>query len=261
MKKIFILIGAILFSSSVLSAQVVLPPASKPDAELTKKEAELRIQDFQSRVAELETKLNGLNAKYDGIQEELKRVNQELLDCRDEIRKMLGVSEAEIDAFGQKLGVLEGKVRAMKSLSDDQLADRTDEIKALEEEWNSLKTNKIAIMPQFFDRMVRLGRDIKGLYREKKINSYTVGTWAIDKDCLWNISGKMEIYGDPFQWPKIWQANTDQIRNPDIIHPGQILKIPAKGPKTPEELKAERRYWRNKRAAAAKEAESATPGN
>jgi nucleoid-associated protein YgaU len=67
---------------------------------------------------------------------------------------------------------------------------------------------------------------------------------------LWNISGKAEIYGDPFQWPKIWQANTDIIRNPDIIHPGQVLKIPPPGPKTDEETKAERRYWRDKNATA-----------
>lgn len=260
MKKIFILIGVILFSGSILSAQVVMPPASKPDAELTKKEAELRIQDFQTRVTALETKLNELNTKYGDIQEQLKQIIKQLQDCREETKRLVGATDADIDAFGQKLGVLEGKVRAMKSLSDDQLADKTDEIKALEEEWKVLKTNKIAIMPQFFDRMVRLGRDIKGLYREKKINSYTVGTWAEDKDCLWNISGKMEIYGDPFQWPKIWQANTDQIRNPDIIFPGQVLKIPAKGPKTPEEMKAERKYWRNKREAA-EAAPAAVPGN
>ena len=72
----------------------------------------------------------------------------------------------------------------------------------------------------------------------------------------------MEIYGDPFQWPKIWQANTDQIRNPDIIHPGQVLKVPPAGPKTDDESKAERKYWRKKRAAqaAAAEAAATTPG-
>jgi hypothetical protein len=72
---------------------------------------------------------------------------------------------------------------------------------------------------------------------------------------LWNISGKADIYGDPFQWPKIWQGNTDMIRNPDIIHPGQKLMIPAPGAETSDEMKAERSYWRKKRAAEAKKAE------
>lgn len=29
-------------------------------------------------------------------------------------------------------------------------------------------------------------------------------------------------------WQEIFQANKDQISNPDLIHPGQVLKIPAK---------------------------------
>jgi nucleoid-associated protein YgaU len=33
-------------------------------------------------------------------------------------------------------------------------------------------------------------------------------------------------YGDASQWRKIYDANRDQISNPDLIHPGQTLKIP-----------------------------------
>ena len=33
-------------------------------------------------------------------------------------------------------------------------------------------------------------------------------------------------YGDANQWKKIWEANRDQIKNPDLIHPGQRLTIP-----------------------------------
>jgi len=33
-------------------------------------------------------------------------------------------------------------------------------------------------------------------------------------------------YGDANQWQKIFDANRDQIKNPDLIRPGQKLKIP-----------------------------------
>jgi nucleoid-associated protein YgaU len=33
-------------------------------------------------------------------------------------------------------------------------------------------------------------------------------------------------YGDANKWPRIHEANRDQIKNPDLIHPGQRLKIP-----------------------------------
>jgi len=36
----------------------------------------------------------------------------------------------------------------------------------------------------------------------------------------------LRAYGDMFAWPKIWQANKNKVRNPRLIYPGQVLKIP-----------------------------------
>jgi nucleoid-associated protein YgaU len=33
-------------------------------------------------------------------------------------------------------------------------------------------------------------------------------------------------YGDASQWKKIHEANRDLIKDPDLIHPGQTLKLP-----------------------------------
>jgi nucleoid-associated protein YgaU len=35
------------------------------------------------------------------------------------------------------------------------------------------------------------------------------------------------FYGNANSWHQIFEANRDQISNPDLIHPGQTLKIPA----------------------------------
>ena len=43
-------------------------------------------------------------------------------------------------------------------------------------------------------------------------------------DSLSKIAGL--AYGDIFSWPKIWSANRDKIANPNLIFPGQVLKIP-----------------------------------
>lgn len=34
-------------------------------------------------------------------------------------------------------------------------------------------------------------------------------------------------YGDAAKWRGIWEANRDTIKNPDLIHPGQVLNLPA----------------------------------
>lgn len=35
------------------------------------------------------------------------------------------------------------------------------------------------------------------------------------------------IYGEARHWRVIFEGNRDQLDNPDLIHPGQVLKIPA----------------------------------
>jgi nucleoid-associated protein YgaU len=35
------------------------------------------------------------------------------------------------------------------------------------------------------------------------------------------------VYGRASQWRRIFDANRDQLDDPDRIHPGQVLKIPA----------------------------------
>ena len=35
-----------------------------------------------------------------------------------------------------------------------------------------------------------------------------------------------QFYGDANQWKKIHQANLDKIKDPNLIHPGDILVIP-----------------------------------
>lgn len=248
MKKATILLLSFFLVISINFAQTPLPPASKPDAELTKKEAEARILDFKARVDNLSNDLRNLEDQINQAKSELADLKQKYVDCRKEILDLIGVTESDIEAFRQQLGQLQNKVNTFKSLSNDALIERQNEVKELENQLNQLRGNKISVLPEFYDKIITLARDIRGLYREKKYSTYTVGTWAENRDCLWNIAGKMEIYSDPLLWVKIWQANTDKIKNPDIIFPGQVLTIPAKSDKTPDEIKAERKYWRMKRA-------------
>jgi LysM repeat protein len=44
-------------------------------------------------------------------------------------------------------------------------------------------------------------------------------------DNLWNISSKSVIYGNPYEWPLIFKANRDKIRDADLIEPGQVFAI------------------------------------
>lgn len=43
-------------------------------------------------------------------------------------------------------------------------------------------------------------------------------------DSLWKVAKK--TLGDGNRWSEIYNLNTDKIRNPDLIYPGQVLTLP-----------------------------------
>ena len=59
---------------------------------------------------------------------------------------------------------------------------------------------------------------------------YVVRTWIFENDCLWNIAARPWVYGDPFKWRVLYDANRakmPQANNPDLIEPGMVLDIPS----------------------------------
>lgn len=49
---------------------------------------------------------------------------------------------------------------------------------------------------------------------------------VMEGECLWIISGYEAVYSDPYRWEDIYEANRNQITDPDLIYPEQRLTIP-----------------------------------
>lgn len=75
------------------------------------------------------------------------------------------------------------------------------------------------------NRMMSSGSnaDSQDFKAANSVSDYTVESG----DNLWNISGKDEVYGNPYQWPLIYKANAAKIQDADLIFPGQVFRIPS----------------------------------
>ncbi|RJP68600.1 MAG: LysM peptidoglycan-binding domain-containing protein [Ignavibacteriales bacterium] len=200
MKKLFlILFGLMICLSAVSFAQ----------EELTKEEWQNEMTRLTDQKASLSTELDAIKADVTKLRN---TKVQTVEDCMDELYAMVGANKADIEAYRKQVAELNGKIMRKEGTKAD-----------LQAELDALKKNKISALPEFFDKVHnQMQRSLDAWVEAPKEIMYTV----VKGDCLWNIAKKKEHYANPFAWPKIYQANRDQIKNPDLIYPKQIFKIP-----------------------------------
>lgn len=224
---------------------------------------EMTKEEWQKQITELTVKVTDLKAKFDNAKKDLADLQKQADDksaavkkCQEDLNALMGEQEKVLQSDVDKV---EGRLSELSRLSNQDLYARRAEIDELQKWIEEAKKNPASGVGTYAaklnDQQSRLDAMKKSLEQYvasgQAMQTYTVGSWAKDRDCLWNIAKKPKIYDNPFMWPKIWQGNRDQIKNPDVIKPGQKLKIPPKGDLSKEEKSALRKYWSKKEAVAA----------
>ncbi|HHO58960.1 MAG TPA: hypothetical protein ENJ64_01865, partial [Thiotrichales bacterium] len=109
--------------------------------------------------------------------------------------------------------------KALK-LANQALAQSRNAIKQAEFE-NKKFLNTMAVSYDDAASASSASSNRRGAMAGGRVDSYSV----VRGDNLWNISGKDEVYADPYQWPLIYKTNRDKIQDADLIYPGQVLDI------------------------------------
>ena len=203
--KIFLIILC-LFSSEAAKSQDDLK-----DIELTQEQWEAVRDTFAVYAIKFLARIDTLNAEIDS----LKKLNEhiEKYDCEKELYELVGASNQEVADFRRKFEETEKKINGRIGTPDEIRKMYFDEI----------QNSKIRCLPEFSERYNKMYSVMSNIVVTE--NKIPEGTYSVVKgDCLWKISSVK--YNTPYLWPAIWDANKSDINNPDLIYPGQVLKIP-----------------------------------
>jgi nucleoid-associated protein YgaU len=219
--------------------------------EMTKDQWQQEITKQTQLRNDLSAKVKALAADVTRMQNQSSQLDADYQKCLDELYALVGSDQAKAAAYRSEIEAAENTANELMRLSDADLVARTDDVNALAAKVKSLWENKLSLIPEFWDRLTALNDKVKSLQGTlaNQVKTYTVGTWAKERDCLWNISKKKDIYNNAWLWPKIWQGNRDQIKDPDVIHKGQKLKIPKGNELNAEEKSAAKKYYSKKGGA------------
>ena len=169
------------------------------------------------------------NANQDCVDEAKASLDREQAAITDLTNELSGLEpqlmslRAEIAALEQEIAYFEGLPRAYSVVKGDFLykISGMDEIYADPLKWKRIwRANKDVI--DGFDDPNLIYPDWDLVIPRDWPYSYTVR----EGENLWQIARYWEVYGDGKMWSRIYEANRDQIEDPNLIQPGWILTIP-----------------------------------
>ncbi|MDZ7290978.1 MAG: LysM peptidoglycan-binding domain-containing protein [candidate division KSB1 bacterium] len=206
----------------MLSLALVAPVFAQE--KMTMDEYNRELAAAQQREKAAKDDLAKCEAEIQDLKNQIASIEQQMMQVWDEIYAMLGTDKAGVDAYRSQLKALEAEVDGMMALSPEELFKRRAEIDQLQARLDEMKSSKISKLTEMQDMIATVEGKITQLRAKMPKAIYDQYT-VIKGDYLWKISGKKDIYGDPYQWVRIYSYNSDLIKNPDLIYPAQIFKI------------------------------------
>ncbi len=214
----------ILLSLTVSMLVFALAAPASAQEKMSMDEYKQQLAEWQKREADAKAAIAGVDTEIDALKKQVGELDQQIATEWDNIYSMLGTDRAGVDAYRSQLKALESEVDGMMALSPEELFKRRAEIDALQARLDEMKKSKIATLTEMQDAIAVVEGKITQLRGRMPAAVYS--EYNVEKgDYLWRISGKKDIYADPYQWMRLYSYNRDQIKDPDLIYPNQTFKV------------------------------------
>jgi nucleoid-associated protein YgaU len=169
-------------------------------------------REAQGCVADASSALDRENKAIDDLNAALAKLRPQLLGLRNEVKDLqsqIAYFEGLPKVYTVKRGDFLYKISGMDEIYADPL------------KWKRIYRANKDVIDGFNDPNL-IYPDWELIIPRDWPHSYTVK----DGENLWMIAKRWEIYGDGRMWTKIFEANGDVLRDPNMIRPGQTLTIP-----------------------------------
>lgn len=224
-----ILVPAFLSASFVYLDEDDYKKLSRSEREAYWNTLESELIARQERKANAIAEAEKYRGEIDELEKQIEQVDAEYQIVYNRIMSRLEVAEQDLPQTQRKLEQYKRDLQRWDQLSDSELWERRKEVQRLMAEIKEFKQSDEAKAPDFRDDIADLDRRLQNIERslEQARPKYYEDTYTTVKgDFLYKIAGYSFIYDDSSKWPIIFRANRDQIRDPNIIRPDQVLKIP-----------------------------------
>lgn len=201
--------------ATILSLLLLLSVSTfaQEEKEMTQEEFQSEMTRLTQQKAESTKLVSELKSEIDALKAK-KAALKSIEESQKELNALVGATEASVTRYRKDVAELEAKLQRREgSLEDAQLA------------LENLQNNKISAFSEFYDKVNGQMQRTLAAWQEEEANK-VVNYTVVKGDYLWKIAKKSEFYGNGFAWPVIYNANRDQIKNPDLIYPKQEFKIP-----------------------------------
>lgn len=200
-------------------------PALAQEKKMTRDEYVAQMADLTKREATAKGQIEVINTQLADLNRKLSDCDMAVADLNDKIRTLVGTTDEQIMAFGKRLDAITAQLEGLLALPPEVLIQRRGEVKAIDTEVAMMKTNKIAALPEMKKKIVKIDK-LLGQIKARIAQPITVDYMVERGDNLWNIAKKESVYDDPYMWPRIYRANKEMIKDPDLIYPKQKLAVP-----------------------------------
>ena len=195
------------------------------EEKMTRDEYEAKVAEYTQRESDGNTQLSTLDADISRLQSEIESLDADIASLNSDVLRLVGASEAQVRSFGRQLDGLTSQLEGLMSLAPEELFHHRGEIEDLSAQLAELKRSNLAAIPEMAAKIARLEALIADL-GSRMPRQFSISYEVAKGDHLWGIASNDDIYGDAYMWPRIYRANREQIADPDLIYPEQMLTVP-----------------------------------